>query len=45
MNDIRDSLVKFALEWQSKFGVAPAITPALSEYEAAIAQNRRESNA
>lgn len=36
MNDIRKSLVTLALEWQEKFGVAPAITSSLSEYDAAI---------
>jgi hypothetical protein len=35
-NDIRARLVAIALEWQSHFGVAPAITSALSEYDAAI---------
>lgn len=36
MSDIRDNLVKLALEWQERFGVAPAITSTLSEYDAAM---------
>ena len=36
MNTIRDKLVKLALEWQKHYGVAPAITTAISEYDAAI---------
>lgn len=32
---IRDRLVAIALEWERRFGVAPAITSALSEYDAA----------
>jgi hypothetical protein len=38
MNDdhnLRKKLVATALEWQSAFGVAPAITSAVSEYDAA----------
>jgi len=34
--NIRQQLVSTALEWQQRFGVAPAITSALSEYDAAI---------
>jgi hypothetical protein len=33
--NIRDKLVRIALEWQEKFGVAPAVTSAISEYDAA----------
>lgn len=32
---LRDSLVKTSLEWQQRFGVAPQITSAVSEYDAA----------
>ena len=32
---IRERLVSVALEWEGRFGVAPAITSALSEYDAA----------
>jgi hypothetical protein len=35
-DDIRASLVAIALEWEAKFGIAPAITSAVSEYDAAI---------
>lgn len=34
-NEFREKLVSVALEWQEKFGNAPAITTALSEYDAA----------
>jgi len=33
---LRDELVRIALAWQESYGVAPAITSALSEYDAAI---------
>jgi hypothetical protein len=33
---LRERLVSAALEWQGKFGVAPSITSALSEYDAAM---------
>lgn len=33
---VRDALVTIALEWERRFGVAPSITSALSEYDAAI---------
>jgi hypothetical protein len=33
---LRERLISTALEWQRRFGVAPAITSALSEYDAAI---------
>jgi hypothetical protein len=35
MESIRDSLVKIALEWESKFTVMPQITSAIAEYDAA----------
>ena len=35
METIRDSLIKIALEWESKFVVMPQITSAISEYDAA----------
>jgi hypothetical protein len=35
-NDLRTRLVDVALEWEARFGVAPAITAAVSEYDAAI---------
>lgn len=34
--NIRNRLVNTALEWQDKFGIAPAITSCLSEYDAAF---------
>ncbi|KZY73614.1 hypothetical protein A3740_17415 [Oleiphilus sp. HI0068] len=36
MSAIRDELVATALEWQKRFGVAPAITSAISELDAAL---------
>lgn len=33
---LRQKLVDLALEWQQKFGVAPAITSTLSELDAAV---------
>ena len=33
---LRDQLVDIALKWQMQFGVAPAVTSAISEYDAAI---------
>src|SRR6266853_4546122 len=35
-NDLRTRLVNIALEWEARFGVAPAITAPVSEYDAAI---------
>jgi len=32
---LRQKLVQLALEWQRKYGVAPHITPVISEYDAA----------
>jgi hypothetical protein len=34
--NLRQRLVSTAIEWQRRFGVAPAITSALSEYDAAL---------
>jgi hypothetical protein len=34
-DELRDHLVSIALEWERVFGVAPSITSALSEYDAA----------
>ncbi len=34
--NLRQQLISTALEWQHRFGVAPAITSALSEYDAAM---------
>jgi hypothetical protein len=33
-DDIRSRLVSVALEWQKRFGVAPAVTSAISEFDA-----------
>ena len=33
---LRGKLVDIALEWQDRFGVAPSITSAISEYDAAM---------
>jgi hypothetical protein len=35
-NTLRDRLVETALAWQDRYGVAPTITTAISEYDAAI---------
>ncbi len=35
MTDLRQRLVAIALEWEARFGVAPHITTAISEYDAA----------
>lgn len=35
-NGLRQRLVRVALEWQERFGVAPAITSAVSEYDVAM---------
>ena len=34
--ELRKKLVEIALEWQNKFGIAPAITSTISEYDAAM---------
>jgi hypothetical protein len=41
---MRKELVKTALNWQNKFGVAPSITSAISEYDAAMLVGMSESN-
>ena len=33
---LRNQLVDIALKWQQKYGVAPAITSSISEYDAAM---------
>ena len=33
-DDIRSQLVRVALEWQRRFGVAPSVTSAISEFDA-----------
>ena len=33
---LRDELVKIALQWQERYGVAPSITSTSSEYDAAM---------
>ena len=33
---LRNKLVDIALDWQENFGVAPSITSAISEYDAAM---------
>jgi len=35
-NELRIKLVKVALEWQERYGIAPQITTPLSEYDAAM---------
>lgn len=35
LSTLRDQLVRTALEWERRFGVAPSITSTLSEYDAA----------
>lgn len=35
MQELRQNLINVALQWQRQYGVAPAITSALSEYDAA----------
>ena len=35
-DSLRDELVSVALAWQGRYGVAPRITDAISEYDAAI---------
>lgn len=35
-SELRARLVETCLQWQDKYGVAPSITSALSEYDAAI---------
>ena len=40
---LRNKLVDLALEWQGNFGVAPSITSAISEYDAAMLIGMLES--
>ena len=40
---LRKKLVDIAKEWQNKFGVAPSITSAISEYDAAMLVGMTES--
>lgn len=40
---LRNKLVDIALQWQESFGVAPAITSAISEYDAALLVGMTES--
>lgn len=40
---LRDKLVEIALQWQAKYGVAPQITSAVSEYDAAKLVGMSES--
>jgi hypothetical protein len=40
---LRDKLVDIALQWQTKFGVAPQITTVISEYDAAMLVGMPES--
>jgi len=42
--NLREKLVSTALEWQKRFGVAPAITSAISEYDAALLVGCPEKN-
>lgn len=34
--NLRQELVEISMKWQSKYGVSPAITSAISEYDAAL---------
>ena len=40
---LREELIKIALQWQERFGVAPSITSAISEYDAAMLVGMPES--
>ena len=40
---LRENLVETALQWQKNFGVAPSITSAISEYDAAMLIGMSES--
>ncbi len=42
--NLKEQLISTALEWQQRFGVAPAITSALSEYDAAMLVNCPEED-
>ena len=41
---LRDELVKIALQWQVKYGIAPQITTVISEYDAAMLVGMLESD-
>ena len=43
-NDLRDNLVKLSLEWQNCYGVAPHVTSAISEYDAAMLVGMKEED-
>lgn len=43
-SELRKRMVSVALEWQDRYGVAPAITSVLSEYDAAILVGCAESD-
>jgi hypothetical protein len=40
--NLREQLVDVALKWQEKYGIAPSITSAVSEYDAAMAVGMTE---
>lgn len=40
--DLRKELIEIALKWQERYGVAPAITTSVSEYDAAIMVGMKE---
>ncbi len=40
--DLRSELVEIALKWQKRYGVSPAITSAVSEYDAALMVGMKE---
>ena len=40
---LRNNLVDVALQWQEKYGVAPSITSAVSEYDAAMLVGMKEN--
>ena len=41
---LRDKLVEIALQWQSKYGVAPQSTSVISEFDAAMLVGMSESD-
>lgn len=41
---LRDKLVEIALQWQSKYGVAPQIISVISEYDAAMLVGMSEND-
>lgn len=40
--DLRNKLIELALKWQARYGVAPAITSAISEFDASQLVGMRE---